>query len=75
MVRQYRRGGEENHAPFRVPYTHQTLSMWLDCLIAAGLTLVKLGEPSASEEVARKVPTVADTRVTPLFLHVRAVKA
>ena len=32
-------------------------------------------EPSASVEVAKAVPTVADTRVAGIFLIVRAVKA
>lgn len=60
--------------PFRVPYVHLTLPQWIDGVHDAGLRLLWLKEPSASEELARRVPEVADTRVAPLFLHVRAEK-
>ncbi|WP_342361043.1 class I SAM-dependent methyltransferase [Terrarubrum flagellatum] len=64
----------EGVAPFRVPRFHRTLSAWVDMICGAGLTIQKFGEPSASPEVAAAVPTVADTRVAGLFLHVRAIK-
>jgi SAM-dependent methyltransferase len=60
--------------PFRTPYTHLTLSQWVDAIRAAGLVLRRLGEPSASDEVVRAFPDVADTQVVPLFLHVLADK-
>ncbi|APT57720.1 methyltransferase [Roseomonas gilardii] len=60
--------------PFRVPRFHRTLSGWVGIILAAGLRIEAMGEPSASEEVAREVPGVADTRVVPLFLHIRARK-
>jgi SAM-dependent methyltransferase len=61
-------------APFRVPRFHRTLSSWMNLLVATGFTIEQLGEPMAEEATAMAFPTVADTRVTPLFLHVRARK-
>jgi SAM-dependent methyltransferase len=61
-------------APFRVPRFHRTLSGWMNLLVAAGFTIEELGEPMADEATASAFPIVADTRVTPLFLHVRARK-
>ncbi len=64
----------EQVAPFRVPRFHRTLSDWVEMICRAGLIIQQFGEPCASEEVAQAVPTVADTRVAGLFLHVRVVK-
>ena len=61
-------------APFHIPYVHLTLSMWLNHLRGLGLVLDRLGEPTVSDEVARKVPEVADTQVAGIFLHIRAVR-
>lgn len=61
-------------APFRVPRFHRTLSGWMNLLVAAGFTIEQLGEPMVDETTAAAFPDVADTRVTPLFLHVRARK-
>jgi len=61
-------------APFRTPMFHRTLSSWVDLICAAGLMIEKLGEPMASAAQAAAEPTVADTRVAPLFLHIRARK-
>jgi SAM-dependent methyltransferase len=60
--------------PFRTPRFHRTLSQWVEFLVAANLAIEKFAEPSASAEVAAKVHEVEDTRVVPLFLHVRARK-
>lgn len=60
--------------PFRTPVFHHTLSSWVDLICAAGLIIEKFGEPTASEAQAAAQPTVADTRVAPLFLHIRARK-
>lgn len=60
--------------PFRIPVFHRTLSSWVDLICRAGLIIEQFGEPSASAEVAAAIPAVADTRVAPLFLHVRARK-
>jgi len=59
---------------FTIPRFHRTLSAWVAMIRGAGLVIQELAEPMASEAVARAHPTVADTRVTPLFLHVRADK-
>jgi len=60
--------------PFQEPRFHRTLSTWLNLVIATGFTLERLGEPCADEAMAEAVPAVADTRVAPLFLHVRVRK-
>lgn len=62
-------------APFRVPRFHRTLSGWVQLVIAAGFVIEAFGEPSADAELALAEPVVADTRVVPLFLHVRARKS
>lgn len=64
----------ERSEPFRTPRFDRTLSGWLDIVIAAGLAIEKLGEPCPDEATARAQPVVADSRVAPLFLHVRARK-
>ena len=61
-------------APFRTPRFHRTLSGWVEIICAAGLVIEKFGEPCASPELAKAEPVVADTRVAPLFLHIRASK-
>ena len=60
--------------PFREPRFHRTLSAWLNMVVAAGFALEWLGEPCADEATAAAIPAVADTRVAPLFLHVRGRK-
>ncbi len=66
----------ERHSvePFRIPRYHRTLSDWVAMIVAAGLHIEAFGEPMASEDVAKAVPAVEDTRVAPIFLHVRARK-
>lgn len=59
---------------FLIPRFHRPLHVWVDMIVAAGLVIEKLGEPMASEAVAAAYPIVEDTRVAPLFLHVRARK-
>ncbi|WP_117193826.1 class I SAM-dependent methyltransferase [Rhizobium terrae] len=60
--------------PFSIPRFHRTLTTWVSMVVEAGLTIQAFGEPMASVEVARAEPVVADTRVAPIFLHVRAGK-
>ena len=43
-------------------------------IVGAGLIIEACGEPMASQEAALAEPTVADTRVAPIFLHIRARK-
>jgi hypothetical protein len=59
-------------ASFRTPRFHRTLSGWVEIICSAGLVIEEFGEPSASAELAKAVPVVEDTRVAPLFLHIRA---
>jgi hypothetical protein len=61
-------------APFRVPRFHRTLSSWLNLLIGTGFVIEEIGEPMADETAASEFPAVQDTRVVPLFLHVRVRK-
>ncbi|MSP76194.1 MAG: class I SAM-dependent methyltransferase [Rhodospirillaceae bacterium] len=61
-------------APFRTPRFHRTLSEWVTMICEAGLAIEQFGEPCASPELAEAEPVVADTRVAPIFLHVRARK-
>ncbi|HLY43475.1 MAG TPA: class I SAM-dependent methyltransferase [Terracidiphilus sp.] len=60
--------------PFRTPMFHRTLSSWVDLVVGAGLVIEKFGEPCATPEQAAAEPAIADTRVAPLFLHIRARK-
>lgn len=61
--------------PFRIPRFHRTLSSWVGLIADAGFSIDAMGEPRASEDMAAAEPIVADTRVAPIFLHVRARKA
>jgi ubiquinone/menaquinone biosynthesis C-methylase UbiE len=60
--------------PFRIPVFHRTLSSWVELICRAGLVIEQFGEPSASAELAAAQPSLADTRIAPLFLHIRARK-
>ena len=60
--------------PFRIPVFHHPLSDWVAYVCGARLVIEQFGEPSASPALAEAVPVVADTRVAPLFLHIRARK-
>jgi len=60
--------------PFQEPRFHRTLSAWINLVVASGFVLERLGEPYADEATVAAVPAVADTRVAPLFLHVRGRK-
>ena len=59
---------------FQIPRFHRPLHVWVDMIVGAGLIIEKLGEPMASEPAAKAHPIVEDTRVLPIFLHVRARK-
>jgi SAM-dependent methyltransferase len=62
------------HPPFRVPRFDRSLAWWLNAVAGAGLNLEAAEEPVADAETAARVPTVADTRIAPLFLILRARK-
>lgn len=61
--------------PFRVPRFHRTLSGWVEIICDASLSIEAFGEPRASEALAAAEPVVADTRVAPVFLHIRCRKS
>ncbi|MFK0165078.1 class I SAM-dependent methyltransferase [Rhizobium sp. NPDC090279] len=60
--------------PFSIPRFHRTLTSWVSMIVGAGLAIEAFGEPMASSEVALAEPVVADTRIAPIFLHIRARK-
>lgn len=64
----------ERHRPFTITYARRTLSGWLSAVLGAGLRIEAVDEPRADEETARTHPEVADTRIAPFFLLVRARK-
>ena len=55
--------------PFSVPRFHRTLTTWVSMITAAGFTIAAIEEPMADEATAAAVPTVADTRVAPIFIY------
>jgi SAM-dependent methyltransferase len=60
--------------PFQVPRFHRTLSEWVALIVAAGLGIEQMGEPRVDAAMAEAEPYLADTRIAPLFLHIRARK-
>jgi len=64
----------KKNPPFQLPRFHRTLASWVDMIGRAGLVIQRLGEPSASADLAAAAPTVADTRIAGLFLHFQVVK-
>lgn len=61
--------------PFKVPRFHRTLSEWVNLLITTGFTIEHMHEPTVDAETAAREPYLADTRVAPLFLHMRVRNA
>lgn len=64
----------ERFGPFRIPRFHRTLSQWVAMTVAAGFAIEAMGEPMADKDLAAAIPKVADTRVAPIFLHLRLRK-
>lgn len=64
----------DRHRPFTITYARRTLSSWLNAVVDAGLTVDAIDEPHADEATAAAHPEVADTRIAPYFLLVRAHK-
>lgn len=62
------------YRPFTITYARRTLSGWLTAVLGAGLAIEAVAEPYANEATAVAHPEVADTRVVPYFLIVRARK-
>jgi len=69
-----RRAGITDIEPFEVPRFHRTLGDWVAMIVAAGLVIEAMGEPCPTEETALAFPDVADNRIAPIFLHIRAAK-
>ena len=67
-------GLRARHRPFTITYARRTLAGWLTAVLAAGLTIEAIAEPHADEATAKVHPQVADTRIAPYFLTVRARK-
>jgi ubiquinone/menaquinone biosynthesis C-methylase UbiE len=60
------------HDPFTITAVRRTMSSWMNLVIDAGLTIERVVEPVASAQAAALHPEVADTRIVPFFLIVRA---
>ena len=58
----------------REAYARRTLAGWINVVAAVGLAIEAIAEPRADEQTARDHPEVADTRIAPSFLIVRARK-
>lgn len=59
---------------FRIPRFPRTLSSWLNAIVAAGLVLEESREPFAGDTAVARFPQLAETRIAPMFWHVRARK-
>ena len=64
----------EPHEPFTITYSRRTLTSWIRAVLSAGLTIEAIDEPHAKADTAHEHPEVADTRVAPYFLILRARK-
>jgi hypothetical protein len=62
------------YRPFTITYTCRTLSGWLAAVLGAGLVIEAVDEPCADEAAAAAHPEVADSRIAPYVLQVRARK-
>jgi SAM-dependent methyltransferase len=65
----------DEHPPFTITYARRTLSGWLNAVLAAELVVEAIAEPCADDTIAAAHPEVADTRIAPYFLLIRARKA
>jgi len=65
---------QDRYPPFTITYVRRTLAGWLSAVLGAGLVIEAIAEPCADEETAAAHPQVADTRIAPYFLIVRARK-
>jgi hypothetical protein len=64
----------DKYPPFTITYARRTLAGWLNAVLGAGRVIEAIAEPCADEETAAAHPQVADTRIAPYFLIVRARK-
>ena len=65
---------QRQHRPFTIVYARRTISGWFEAFRAAGLAIEAIAEPCADDDTARDHPEVADTRIVPYALHLRARK-
>jgi SAM-dependent methyltransferase len=64
----------DQYPPFTITYARRTLAGWMSAVLGVGLVIEAIAEPCADEETAAAHPQVADTRIAPYFLIVRARK-
>ncbi len=64
----------DQHRPFTIAYARRTVSGWLGAVLDAGLVVEAVVEPHADAELAASHPEVADTRIVPWSLLIRARK-
>jgi SAM-dependent methyltransferase len=64
----------DRYRPFTITYTCRTLSGWLAAVLGAGLAIDAVEEPHADEGTALAHPEVADSRIAPYTLLIRARK-
>ena len=62
----------ERFEPFTITYARRTFTGWIDAVLGSGLQIEAVAEPHASQELAAAHPEVADTRIAPYFLVIRA---
>jgi SAM-dependent methyltransferase len=65
----------QQRRPFHIVYAHRPLAGWLNAVIRTGFVIEAVSEPCADEDTAARHPEVADTRIAPYFLLVRARRA
>jgi hypothetical protein len=64
----------DRYEPFTITYARRTLTGWINAVLQSGLEIVAIAEPYADEETALVHPEVADSRIAPFFLILRAHK-
>ncbi len=62
----------ERHKPFTITWSRRTVSSWINLVISSGFTIEHVAEPFADEATAVAHPEVADTRIVPFCLIIRA---
>jgi hypothetical protein len=55
-------------------YARRTLAGWFNAVTQAGFAVQEIDEPHADEATATQHPEVADTRIVPYSLIVRATR-
>ncbi len=63
---------QAQHPKFEITYARRTLAGWFDAVLGAGLTIEEVAEPHPDESTVAAHPEVADARIAPYFLLIRA---